>query len=454
MVNARSFTKRIALAGFSVAATTVAVSAQNELPKVEFEQFTLNNGLRVILSVDSSAPVVATFVHYHVGSKNERSDRTGFAHFFEHLMFEGTANIPRHTIDKLVQSAGGMLNAFTTFDETGYQIQVPKNELKLALWIESERMLHAQVNEVGVETQRAVVKEERKSRLDNQPYGSFLENLAKYIGKGTPYEWTPIGSAQYIDQATIEEFRQFYKDFYLPNNAVLAIVGDIDLKETRNLVEAYFGDIPEGKKVTQPTFKFDKLQLDPEFKDGEHDIVEPQTPLPALIYAWRTVAQGSPDAYPLQVLTTVLAQGESSRLYKTLVDEKQMALQAASFPITLENGGMFAMFSIGRSPDQDINGLATEFDQIVKRVQSEGITEQEFLRARNQIETQYAGGFNSVLEKAQALAQAETFFGDPNHVNTEIDHLMKVTREDVQRVAKTYLTPANRIVLKYLVPNH
>ncbi|MGE3802894.1 MAG: M16 family metallopeptidase, partial [Candidatus Kapaibacterium sp.] len=171
-------------------------------------------------------------------------------------------------------------------------------------------------------------------------------------------------------------------------------------------------------------------------------------------YAWRTVAQGSPDSYPLQVLTTVLAQGESSRLYKTLVDEKQLALQAASFPIALEKGGMFAMFSIGRSPDQDINGLATEFDQIVERVQSEGITEQEFLRARNQIETQYAGGFNSVLDKAQALAQAETFFGDPDHVNTEIDHLMKVTREDVQRVAKTYLTPANRVVLKYLVPNH
>ena len=224
---------------------------------LEFERFTLGNGLRVILSVDTSAPVVATFVHYHVGSKNERADRTGFAHFFEHLMFEGSKNIPRHSIDKLVQSAGGMLNAFTSFDETGYQIQVPKNELKLALWIESERMLHAQVDEIGVETQRGVVKEERKSRFDNQPYGSLIENLSMYAAEGTPYAWTPIGSAQYIDEATIDEFRQFYKDYYVPNNAVLSIVGDIDIAETRKLVEAYFGSIPRGKEVTHPDFRFE-----------------------------------------------------------------------------------------------------------------------------------------------------------------------------------------------------
>ncbi len=449
MINRKTLTRRIALAGVSLAATTVAATAQNDLPTIEYERFTLDNGLRVILSVDRSAPVVATFVHYHVGSKNERPDRTGFAHFFEHLMFEGTKNIPRHSIDKLVQSAGGMLNAFTSFDETGYQIQVPKNELKLALWIESERMLHAEVNETGVETQRAVVKEERKSRLDNQPYGSIMENLAKHVGGGTPYEWTPIGSAQYIDQATIDEFREFYKTYYVPNNAVLAIVGDIDLKETRELVEAYFAGIPRGKDIVNPEFAFEPI------KGGEAvEISEAHTPLPALLYAWRTVGQGHPDSYALQVLTTVLAQGESSRLYRTMVDEKQLSLQAGSFPMSLEEGGMFAMFAIGRSPGQSIDDLAEEFDEIVEQVQSEGITEHEFQRARNQIETQYAGSFNSVLDKAQALAQAETYFNDPNRVNTEIDRLMGVKREDVQRVAKSYLKPENRVVLKYVVPNN
>src|SRR4051812_47910713 len=193
---------RAIVAGLSLAAALASTAYAGDLPKVSYEKFELPNGLRVVLSVDKTAPVVATYVHYHVGSKNEREDRTGFAHFFEHLMFEGTDNIPRHSIDKIIQAAGGRLNAHTSFDETGYEIMLPSNELKLALWLESERMLHARVEEIGVETQRGVVKEEKKSSLDNRPYGSILENLAKYTATGTPYEWVPIGSAQYIDKAT------------------------------------------------------------------------------------------------------------------------------------------------------------------------------------------------------------------------------------------------------------
>lgn len=438
----------LALAGLSLAAgsTLVAAPVGEDLPKVEYEEFTLDNGLRVILSVDRSAPVVATFVHYHVGSKNERPDRTGFAHFFEHLMFEGTENIPRHSVDKLVQSAGGNLNAFTTFDETGYQIQVPKNELKLALWIESERMLHAKVEQVGVETQRDVVKEERKSRLDNQPYGSILENMAKYVGQGTPYEWTPIGSAQYIDQATIDEFRDFYKKFYVPNNAVLAIVGDIDIEQTKELVQVYFGDIPRGADIEQPDFL-----LKPGTKEVVKDIVEPQTPLPALIYAYRTAPQGSDDSYALDYLSTILASGNSSRLYRTLVDEKQMALQAQSFPFTLENGGLFGMLAITREPTADLGEISAELDAMIEDVKKNGVTEREFQKARNQIETRYAGSMNSVLSKAQALAQAATFFDDPNMVNEELNKYMAVSIDDIRRVAKKYLTPENRVTLKYLV---
>lgn len=428
------------------ATAMVAHPVGGDLPKIAYEKFTLDNGLTVILSVDRSAPVVATFVHYHVGSKNERPDRTGFAHFFEHLMFEGTENIARHSVDKLVQSAGGNLNAFTTFDETGYQIQVPSNELKLALWIESERMLHARVEEIGVETQRNVVKEERKMRLDNQPYGSILENMARYAGAGTPYEWTPIGSAQYIDQATIDEFRDFYKKYYVPNNAVLAIVGDIDVAETKKLVQAYFGEIPRGADIEQPSFKVSTGKA-----EVVKDVVEPQTPLPALVYVYRTVEQGNPDAYALEYLSTILANGNSSRLYRTMVDEKQIALQSVAFPFTLEKGGLFGMLAISRTPTSDLDGLGTEFNAIIEKVKNEGVTDREFQKARNQIETQHANSFNNVLDKAQALAQAQTFFGDPNRVNTELERYMKVTREDVQRVAKKYLTKENRIVLRYLV---
>ena len=279
------------IAGLSLATAMAASAVAADLPQIKYEKFELPNGLRVILSVDKSAPVVATFVHYHVGSKNERPDRTGFAHFFEHLMFEGSENIPRHTIDKIVQAAGGNLNAFTSWDETGYEIMLPSNELKLALWIESERMLHGKVEEIGVETQRGVVKEERKARYENTPYGSVFSNIGANVAAGTPYEWSPIGESQYIDQATIDEFRAFYKKYYVPNNAVLAIVGDIDIAKTRKLVEEYFAAIPRGAEIERP--KFD-LPLGTAEKSVE--VKEEQTPLPALIYAYRGPKNGSNDS--------------------------------------------------------------------------------------------------------------------------------------------------------------
>ena len=422
-------------------------ASEGTFPPISYETFTLDNGLRVVLSVDRSAPIVATFVHYHVGSKNERSDRTGFAHFFEHLMFEGTKNIPRKSIDKLVQGAGGFLNAFTSFDETGYQIQVPKNELKLALWIESERMMHAEIEEIGVETQRSVVKEERKARYENQPYGSIMLNMARYAAEGTPYEWTPIGEAQYIDQASIDEFREFYRDYYVPNNAVLSIVGDIDIEETRRIVEEYFGEIPRGKEIVRPEFT---LPI------GTHEVhqsvEEPQTPLPGLVWVYRTPERSHADAYALEYLATVLARGESSRLHRAMVDEQQVALEATSFSQTLEMGGIFGMLSIGRGGNEAFEELDRSMEEIVADVRDNGITDREFQKARNQIETSLANRFNNVLDKAMALAMAMTFDNDPNQVNVELDRYMAVSIDDVQRVARRYLVPENRVVLRYVVP--
>jgi zinc protease len=431
------------VAGLSLA-TAIAVNAQtSDLPTVNFVKFDLPNGLRVVISVDKTAPVVATFVHYHVGSKNERPDRTGFAHFFEHLMFEGTENIARHSIDKIVQSAGGRLNAFTTFDETGYQIQLPSNQLKLALWLESERMLHARVEEIGVETQRGVVKEERKNRYDNTPYGSILENLAKYTGEGTPYAWTPIGSAQYIDQAKIDEFREFYKTYYVPNNAVLAIVGDVDLDRTKQLVAEYFGDIPRGKDIQRPQFTMMEGK-------GEKvvDVREDNTPLPALLYAYRTPKRGEKDAYAIEVLATILATGNSSRLYQNMVDQKPLAVGVQAFPFDLENGGLLGLFAVSH-PTVTMDQLGTEFTKEIESVQKAGVTQEEFTKALNQLETQFARRFDDALDKAQALATYETYFGDPNLINTEIDRYTSLTRDDIQRVAQKYLVADNRVVLKY-----
>lgn len=440
--------RSVTTAGLAIAASaTIAQASGSDYADIESTTFTLDNGLRVVLSVDRSAPVVATFVHYHVGSKNERSDRTGFAHFFEHLMFEGTKNIPRKSIDKLVQEAGGRLNAFTSFDETGYQIQVPKNELALALWIESERMMHAVINDTGVETQRSVVKEERANRYENRPYGTVLLNMARHLGEDTPYEWSPIGEAQYIDMASIEEFRAFYERFYVPNNAVLAIVGDIDVDRTRQMVEEYFGPIPAGDEIERPDFTL-------AFNSGEIvvPIEEPQTPLPALVYGYRTPPSGDQDAYALEILATVLARGESSRLYSTIVDERQLALQSTSFSLSMEKGGIFAMLSVGRGDNRAFDPLGTVMDEIIEDVKENGITDREFEKARNQMETSVAGRFNSVLDKAMALGQSMTFYGNPDRINRELDNYLAVSKEDVKRVANKYLVPENRVVLKYVVP--
>jgi predicted Zn-dependent peptidase len=437
----------------TISATAAAVAAggasddwRADLPTVDYERFELPNGLRVILSVDRSAPVVATYVHYHVGSKNERADRTGFAHFFEHLMFEGTEYIQRHQIDKIVQSAGGRLNAHTSFDFTGYQILLPSNQIRLALWLESERMLHAKIEEIGVETQRGVVKEERKMIIDNRPYGSLLENVAAYVGNGTPYAWTPIGSAQYIDQATIDEFREFYKTFYIPNNAVLAIVGDIDIARTKQLVTDYFADIPRGPEVIRPDFTIGLAE-----SETTVEIREEKTPLPALLYVYRSARQGDPDAYALEYLTTILATGNSSRLYHEMVDAKQLAVSVQAFPLDLENGGMLALFAVAH-PTTTMEQLAEEFDREVADVCANGVTEEEFLKARNQLETQYARRFTEALDKAMALASYETFYNEPGLINTEVERYMRVTRDDIKAVANKYLAPENRVVLKYLAP--
>src|SRR6476660_4364416 len=213
-------------AGAKDAAPSSPSSPSSVLKPIKFVEYDLENGLHVILHENHTSPVISTYVLYHVGSKNERPDRTGFAHFFEHLMFEGSENIPRAKIDKYISGAGGNLNASTSFDQTDYFFNLPSNQLKLALWIESERMMHSKIDETGVETQRKVVKEEKRMRYDNQPYGSLFEELAKLVFAGSPYAWVPIGSVQYIDQATIEEFRDFYKTYYIPNNATLAIAGD------------------------------------------------------------------------------------------------------------------------------------------------------------------------------------------------------------------------------------
>ena len=416
------------------------------LKPIHFVEYDLPNGLHVILHENHAAPVVATYVLYHVGSKNERPDRTGFAHFFEHLMFEGSENIPRGQIDKYVSGAGGNLNASTSFDQTDYYLNLPANQLKLALWIESERMLHAKIDETGVETQRKVVKEEKRLSYDNQPYGTLVEELAKLVFDGTPYEWVPIGSFQYIDQASIDEFREFYKTYYLPNNATLAIAGDFDLEKTKALVAEYFGPIPRGADVPRP-----KVKIEAQREPVKKDIVKDNTPLPATLHAWHAVPETHPDAYPMELLGNILSSGRSSRLYKRLVEKEQAALNVEAFPYLMEQVGMLGVFATGQ------RGVTLEkLDQLiseeVERVKESGVTVEEHQKALNQKEAEFANAFGTMQSRAKNLARYHRFYGDANLINTELERYLKVSPEDLQRVAKLYFAPNGRHVLRYPVP--
>ena len=427
----------------ALTSSALAETPRTSLKPITFTEYDLPNGLHVILHENHAAPVVASYVLYHVGSKNERPDRTGFAHFFEHLMFEGSVNIPRGTIDKLVSGAGGNLNASTGFDKTDYYLNLPSNQLKLALWIESERMMHNRIDEKGVETQRKVVKEERSMRYDNQPYGSLFEKLVGFTLKDTPYSWTPIGSVQYIDQAKIEEFRDFWKTWYVPNNATLAIAGDINIAETKKLIADYFGSIPKGAEPPRPKF---------ELKDpaGPQKLVvkEEKTPLNASLHVWYACNERDPDAYALDLLANILARGRSSRLYRRLVDKEQVAMNAEAFPELFELTGVVGVFATGIQgvPLEKLDALMTEE---VEKVKAEGVTEEEFVKAMNGKEAEIANANGAMLARAKNLANAHVFEGGTDEVNKQLDHYVAVKREDLQRVAKKYFITDKVHILHY-----
>jgi len=435
--------RRLSIAVALLSACLSIAPARSQMNKINITEYDLPNGLHVILHKDQSAPVVSTLLHYRVGSRDENPARTGFAHFFEHLMFEGTKDIPRASIDKYVQEAGGELNAYTSFDETVYFFQLPANELQLALWIEHQRMRNLLVDNKGVETQRGVVKEERRNRYDNAPYGSWNEKIFTRLFHGGSYGWTPIGSTQHIDSAAISEFVDFYNRFYQPSNATLVVAGDFDEAKAREYVDSYFAGYPRGAEIKREAFKLPELTS--EYREVIND---PKAQLPGVFIGFRGPKIGEPDYYAMSMLTDILAQGESSRLYQRLVDKEQIAVEATSFPFSLQYAGAVVAVGIGAS-GKDIGEVERMMYDEINKVAANGISDEEFKKARNIKEAEFVQGKKGVFDKARTLARYYTYFGDANMINTEIDQYMKVTKEDLQRVAKKYLTTDKRVVLVY-----
>lgn len=416
------------------------VSAQN----VAFEEYDLDNGLHVILHHDPSAPVVITSVMYHVGSKDESPDRTGFAHFFEHLLFEGTQNIKRGEWFKIVSGNGGVNNANTSDDRTYYYEVFPSNNLELALWMESERMMHPIINQIGVDTQNEVIKEEKKFTSDNKPYGNFLTEVKKNIFNKHPYRWSVIGSMQHLDAATLEEFQAFNKKFYIPNNAVLVVAGDFDAVNARKWIKKYFGPIKKGVPVKKETF----IET-PITQTITATYEDPNIQIPAIVAAYRTPSMKTRDARVLDMISNLLSNGKSSRLYKRIVDDKKMALQIGAFNINQEDYGSYVIFGL---PMGDIatQNILKEIDEEITKLQTELISERDFEKLQNKTENQYIASNASIEGIAENLASYYLLYGDVNLINNDIEIYRSITREEIRDTARKYLNQNQRLILDYI----
>jgi predicted Zn-dependent peptidase len=421
----------------------LAETAEAQKPAIAFSEFDLHNGLHVILHEDHGTPIVAVSVMYHVGSKNEEADRRGFAHFFEHLLFEGSANIERGEFSKLVEQAGGVLNANTNGDRTYYYEVLPSNQLELGLWLESERMLHAKVDQVGVDTQREVVKEERRQRYENQPYGTLTMEVLKRAFTEHPYQWPTIGYMEDLNAASEADYQAFYKKFYVPNNATLVVAGDIDPARARTLVERYFGEIPKGEPVVQPTI------VEPPLAGEVRDVVYDRIQLPAVVMGYRIPANGTPDFYAVELLNRLLSGGNSARMNTSLKDRQQLAVYCGAFNFPFEQPGIAMLFAISNGKTTAPE-LEAAMQKEIEALASTPITEAELARLKAQLETELIADNSRVAGIAHNLANAHVLLGGTGLINTEIDRYLALTTDDLQRAARTYFVNDNRVVLHYL----
>jgi predicted Zn-dependent peptidase len=418
-------------------------TAQGQDGNIRFTEYDLSNGLHVILYPNDATPNALVSLMYHVGAKNEDPARTGFAHLFEHLMFEGSENIGRGEYFGIIQAAGGSLNANTSQDRTYYFENVPSNELELALWMESERMFHAKIDSIGVSTQKGVVIEERKQSYDNQPYGTWQEEIGKRAYKEHPYRWQTIGDPEHIRASSFDDVYNFYKTFYVPNNAVLVVSGDFDEAQTKTWIEKYFGSIPKGTApIYRPTI------VEPEQTEAIRDTIYDNIQLPAIFMAYHGPSMGTKEAYAMDLLTYVLAGSQSSRM-TTHMDETGLTLQSMLAYFDSEDPGLvyaLGIANLGKETQDVENAIIAELDKVTKEL----VSEEEFQIALAATEYSAASRLRTLAGVSQSLANNYTYFKDAGRINKELSFFNEITREDLLQVAQKYFQPQSKVVLYYL----
>ena len=411
---------------------------------VEFVEYDLDNGLHVILHQDKSVPLAVTSVMYHVGSKDDSPERTGFAHFFEHLLFEGTENIDRGQFMKIVESNGGSLNAYTSNDETYYYEFFPSNKLELGLWLESERMLHPVIDEIGVKTQNEVVKEEKRLSYDNRPYGQLLPQITQSLFKKHPYRWLPIGSMDHLDSASLDEFIAYNKKFYVPNNAVLVVAGNFEIDETKNKIKDYFGPIPRGNDV--PRIDIEEDPLTAEIRKSFYD---PNIQLPMGLVCYRIPSFKERDSYVLDMISSILSSGKSSRLYKKMVDTKKVSVEVQAINLSFEDYGVYVILSLPVG-ENTLETLYDNIDEEIVKLKNGLITDREYEKLQNEFENSFVNTNSSISGIANSLASYYLLHDNVNLINERLDIYRSITKEEIMEVANKYLNNNSRAVIDYL----
>ena len=429
---------------FLLAVCLLLLATQIGAQEVAYEEYDLDNGLHVILHQDNTAPLVTTSVMYHVGGKDRTEGRTGFAHFFEHLLFEGTKNIERGKWFEIVSSNGGRNNANTSQDRTYYYEVFPSNNLELGLWLESERMLHPVIDQKGIDTQNEVVKEEKRLRYDNSPYGQILPVVGKSLFKNHPYKDPNIGYMEDLDAATLEDVIAYNKKYYVPNNAVLVVAGDINIEETKKMIQDYFAPIPKGATVTR-NYPLE----DPITSEVETVTYDANIQIPATIVAYRTPGFKERDAYVLDMISSYLSDGKSSKLYKKMVDEQKQALQIGAFNIAQEDYSMYLIFGLPVG-ETSLDTLVNEAEEEIAKVRTDLISEKDYQKLQNKFENRFVNSNASVEGIAGSLATNYLLYGDTSLINKEIEIYRSITREEMKAVANKYLKPNQRVVIDYL----